>query len=370
MTNQGTTQYRPTTVSAPGETLADLLDERGLSQAELAERMGRPTKTVNEIIKAKATITRDTALQLERVLDVPAEFWLTREARYQEWLARQEDFQRLRTVADWLKELPIRDMIRFGWVKQRESKAEQVGDCLQFFGVASVEAWRDRYAAPLAAFRASRKVAWSTGAVAAWLRQGELEAAAVSCKPYDANEFRDALPLLRAFTRERDPARFIPALKESCSACGVAVCFVQTPKGCPASGATRWLSPSKAILQLSLRYKTNDHLWFTFFHEAAHIVRHGKKMLFLEETEGLDESLEREADRYACDLLIPPRAASRLPQLGWSKDAVLALAEEIGIAPGVIVGRMQREKLLPWTHLNGLKLRYAWASDEDETDAS
>lgn len=369
MTSPATTQYRPTTVSAPGETLSDLLGERGLSQAELAERMGRPTKTVNEIVKGKATVTRETALQLERVLGVPAEFWLTREARYQEWLVRQEDLERMKGAAGWLKELPLRDMIRFGWLARCDGKAEQVGDCLRFFGVASVEAWRDRYERPLAAFRASRKVAWSKGAVAAWLRQGEIKAAAVPCRPYDASQFREVLPSLRALTREKDPGRFIPILEEACANCGVAVCFVQTPKGCPASGATRWLSPWKAVLQLSLRYKTNDHLWFTFFHEASHIVRHGKKMLFLENAEGLDDNLEREADRCARDLLIPPRAAIRLPQLGWDKAAVVAFADEVGVAPGVVVGRMQREELIPWTHLNGLKLRYEWSDGEGEAQA-
>jgi addiction module HigA family antidote len=74
----------------PGDTLADLLDERGITQAELAERMGRPLKTVNEIVKGKAAITPETAIQLETTLGTPAEFWLNREGRYREWLAREE----------------------------------------------------------------------------------------------------------------------------------------------------------------------------------------------------------------------------------------------------------------------------------------
>ena len=72
-------EYRPSEVSPPGDTLKEILDDRGLTQAELAERMGRPKKTINEIIKGKAAITPETALQLELVLGIPASFWTARE---------------------------------------------------------------------------------------------------------------------------------------------------------------------------------------------------------------------------------------------------------------------------------------------------
>lgn len=360
MIEQISTQYRPSSVSPPGETLADLLEEHGLSQSELAGRMGRPIKTINEVIKGKVSITRETAIQLERVLGAPADFWLTREARYQEWLARAEEFECMKEHVGWLKELPLADMVRFGWLARASSKPEQVRACLSFFGVASVGAWRDRYEIPCAAFRTSKKVASSAGAIAAWLRQGEVEAARIASKPYDAQRFRESLFGLRRLTRENALERVIPALRDAAAACGVAVCFVPTPAGCPASGATRWLSPTKAALQLSLRYKTNDHFWFTFFHEAGHILRHGKRMLFLESMDGLDAELESEADRFASDVLIPPATAPRLAELGWSKDAVTAFAEEIGIAPGIVVGRLQKEGHLPWSHLNALKVSYVW----------
>ena len=54
--------------------------------AELAESTGRPRKTINEIIAGKAEITAETALQLERVLGIPASFWNNLERNYQESL--------------------------------------------------------------------------------------------------------------------------------------------------------------------------------------------------------------------------------------------------------------------------------------------
>ena len=83
-------QYKPDFVTPPGETLEEILEVIGMSQVDLARRMGRPTKTINEIIKGKTGITPETALQLELVLDTPARFWINREKRYRESLAREE----------------------------------------------------------------------------------------------------------------------------------------------------------------------------------------------------------------------------------------------------------------------------------------
>lgn len=91
MSNTIQNQYNPDYVSPPGETLEEVLEERGMSQAELAERAGRPKETINEIINGKAAITPETALELEWVLGIPASFWNNREKHYREALARIEE---------------------------------------------------------------------------------------------------------------------------------------------------------------------------------------------------------------------------------------------------------------------------------------
>ena len=237
---------------------------------------------------------------------------------------------------------------------------------MRYFGVASVDAWREQYENPLTAFRASPKFAKRLGPVAAWLRQGEVLATHLDCKPYDEGAFKAALSGFRALTLEHDLSVIQTALTAQCAAHGVAVVFVPAPPGCPASGATRWLTPEKALLLLSLRHKTNDHLWFTFFHESAHLLKHRKKGLFVDGLDGLNGDLESEADRFACDVLIPPTDARRLETLALeahgrlSKELVKEFARGIGVAPGVVVGRMQKEKWVPWTHFNDLKDQYEW----------
>jgi HTH-type transcriptional regulator/antitoxin HigA len=203
------------------------------------------------------------------------------------------------------------------------------------------------------------------GSVAAWMRKGEIDASTISCAAYDAANFRRVLEQLRGLTKESDPQVFIASLVSNAAAAGVAVVFVPAPTGCPASGVTKWLTPSKAHLQPSLRYKTNDHLWFTFFHEAGHLVLHGKRLMFLEGAESVRGEHEEEANRFATNMLIPEAHAARMRKLPATHGAIEEFAREMGIAPGIVVGRLQKEERLPWSHLNALKVRYRWAAENE-----
>jgi len=173
-----------------------------MSQVELAKRMGRPVKTINEIIQKKAAITAETALQLEQVLHIPASFWLKREQHYQESLARLAEEQRLTSWVEWLKEIPIREMMRRSWIPPCTNKPQQVLEALKFFGVASPEAWRNIWERKVIEHRKSNALKSKFGAVTTWLRQGEIEAQEIECAPYNADAFRDALNRIRALTVE------------------------------------------------------------------------------------------------------------------------------------------------------------------------
>lgn len=358
--------FAPDWVSPPGSTVADLLEERGWTQQALARRSGFTTKHISLLINGKAPITEDTAVKLERVLGSTMRYWMTREAQYREALARLQERKTLSRSAEWLQRLPIKEMVRFGWIRAFENKGDQVRECLRFFGVASVEAWERQYRDPLVAFRASAKLAKEVGAVAAWLRQGEREAEHIDCSVFEKALFKHVLSNVRHLTNERDPAVFIPRLVKECARAGVAVVLAPAPKGCPVSGATRWLSADKALLMLSLRHKSNDHFWFSFFHEAGHLLLHGKKLLFVDVANRIDGTDEDEADAFAGSWLISPTDAAQLAAVPKTIHGVQVFAKQIGVAPGIVVGRMQKDRLLPWTHLNGLKVRYRWAHESQD----
>jgi 8-oxo-dGTP pyrophosphatase MutT (NUDIX family) len=204
-------------------------------------------------------------------------------------------------------------------------------------------------------------------AVAAWLRQGELEAREIEWQPYDERKFRALLPRLRALTLTRDPAQFVPELQRLCAECGVVVVFIpEIPgkQGTRLCGAARWLTPEKALIQLSVRYKDDGNLWFTFFHEAAHILLHSKKAFFVEDEQ------EAEADTFARNLLIPPSALQKFIAASLFTDAAIRrFSEEIGIAPGIVVGRLQHDQVIGWHIGNSLKARYQWTDDSDKRES-
>ena len=352
-------QFIPDYAVPPGETLLETLQTVGMSQAELADRTGRPKKTVNEIIKGTAAITPETALQLERVLGVPASIWNNLERNYQETLARINEQKRLQKHVSWLEKFPMTMLIRNGWIKDSKDNILQLKEVLNFFGVASPEQWSARWLDAQVSFRKSAVFTSDPYAVAPWLRMGELIAQKTECRPYAATKFRNTLSEIRKFTTQPSEV-FQPEIIRLCAECGVAVVFVPELPKIRACGATWWLNPGKAVIQLSLRYKSDDQLWFSFFHEAGHIILHGKKEIFIE-GDNMASDKEKEADSFASDILIPPKKYKQFIQAGkWSKDAIRDFASELGIAPGIVVGRLQHAGTMPYSHCNDLKRRFEW----------
>jgi HTH-type transcriptional regulator/antitoxin HigA len=339
----------------PGETLRELLDEQGLSQRDFARRADLSPKHVNRLLQGLVALSPDVALRLERVTGTPARIWNRLEANYQADLLRLRDQRDLAADGSWLADLPVKVLVERGTLPgEPADKASRVEQMLSFFGVASVDAWDEVYKGLACAFRQSKAYEAIPGSVAAWLRLGEIAAQDVRCDPFDRRALRAALPQLRALTSE-PPEVFSPEVQRICAAHGVAVVFIEEIAGARASGVTRWLTANKALVQLSLRYRTDDHLWFTFFHELAHVLLHSKKGVIIEGARIADgDPTEAEADRFSRDLLIPPKAAAELFSLKTAQ-AVREYAARTGVAPGIVVGRLQHDGY--WAHSRGHQLK-------------
>jgi HTH-type transcriptional regulator / antitoxin HigA len=355
-------EYRPVDVSPPGATLRDLLDERGITQVDLASRMGRPQKTISEIANGKAAITPETALELELVLGVPAEFWVARERDYRTYLAKARQARKLQSDIAWVRRFPVSQMVELGWLRPAKDAGDQVKALLEFFGVASVKRWEAENRCHRVAFRRPRRFAPNEYALSAWLRTGIAAAESQSVGPYRREAFLAALSDIKSLTMS-PPQEFQPKLTDLCAKCGVVVAFVPELPRSRACGATMWLGASRALIQLSLRYKTDDHLWFTFFHESAHVLFHEKSAIFIETDDGAGRR-EDEANRWAADFLIPGqdyyRLTARAPYC--SRELIRRFAADVGVAPGIVVGRLQHDGLLPRTHCNALKRRFQWST--------
>jgi HTH-type transcriptional regulator / antitoxin HigA len=351
--------FRPDWASPPGDTIADVLEERDLSLPEFAQRIGNSLEDVQDLLQGRATITLAVARELVRTLGGSVEFWMARDFQYRADMARLQEADR-----EWLTQFPLGDMIKFGWLTPTPHPSDEMAALLRFFNVPSVSAWREEYAdlEQLVAFRTSPSFDSRPAAVAAWLRQGEIEAEAIGCSPWDAKRFHDSLPDLRSLTRSKDPRHFLPILQTRCAETGVAAVVVRAPSGCRASGATRFLTPDKALLLLSARHLTDDQFWFTLFHEAGHLLLHGERGLILDTPDMLLTSQEQEANQFAAGALVPTQFQQALLDLPMNHREIIRFARGLGVSPGIVVGQLQHHGRLPYTHLNHLKRRYRWQS--------
>ncbi len=342
-------------LSPPGDTIQEHIDFIGMSQAELAERMGRPKEKINDIIKGREPITIATAFQLEKVLGIPATFWLNRENTYRQELYELQQQEESGKKNDWLRKFPVNEIRKLGWLPDTKEKHVLIDNLLKFFGVASTDEWERIYIDKevSVAFRVSLAHTKNPHAISAWLRMGEIQSMKLEIKEFDSKKFKEALAEIKelAFVM---PENFSQQLQSICASCGVALVFTPNLPKAPISGATRWFH-NKPIIQLSGRYKTNDHFWFTFFHEAAHIILHGKKDIFLEYLEGteIDQDKEAEANNFASKLLL---TESELQEIKYAfplrEDMIPAFAEKFRIAPGIIIGRLQYLKLVTFSFGN------------------
>jgi HTH-type transcriptional regulator / antitoxin HigA len=342
---------------SPGELLAETLQSLGLKQAELARRTGRPVQAINEIVKGVKEITPETALQLERVLGIPAHIWTRLEADYRQNLARLHDRKRLEEREIPLaRQFPYREMAAHGWVPDVKDWLDRTVELLRFFRVSSLEHVQERELE--AAWRRSTKVATSREALRAWLMSGERDAEALQVASFGRDVLAATVHELRRLTRE-SPAVFCPRMTKLLAGCGVALVFVRHLPKTGVQGATQWVG-RKAIVQLSVRYKWADIFWFSLFHELGHLLLHQHKGVFVNPSSGEKSDRERDADIFASDALIPQANYKRFVASHgvFQAEQVEAFALEVEVHPSIVVGRLQHDGLLPHSHLNDLRPRF------------
>ena len=360
MTTERVAQITSNLPIPPGEILEEELETIGMTQAELATRTGRPAQAINEIIRGKKTLTHDTALELEKVLGIPAHIWTNLESQYRLTLAQAQEREHLEEQQKWLREFPVREIERRGWIDFHDDPAEKVRALLAFLGFASFEAWEHGWQNPAVGYRVTGNASIDTPSLALWMRRGEIEGNAIQTAPYDEKRFRQAVLNVRSLTTA--PAGEIVArIQQEFAVAGVAVAVVQEFPRIGANGVAKWLTSSKALIQMNIRYRWHDVFWFSFFHECCHILRHRLRQVYVDGI-NVDDADEHGANTYARDTLIPRSHWSdfRKEYDPVSEEDVRAFAKDISIHPGIVVGRMQHEDILAPNMMNGLRERFKW----------
>lgn len=283
-------------------------------------------------------------------MDCPASYWINLEANYQETLARIKSAQDIQNDYPILDSIPYVDMARNNWVPKTSKKDEKVMNTRKFFNVALLHSIPTTITG---AFKKSDGKTVSSYAVAAWLRKGQIDAEKIKCEKFNKKELKSLIPFFRTLTL-KEPEAFYETLVEKCRQCGVSLVITPLIPKILINGATQWLNSEKVLIQLSIRGKRLDRFWFTFFHELAHILNHGKKEIHINFYEK-EDTIEDEDDFFASEWIIPEKEYKKFTSQNMiSKLSIINFAKSIGIHPCMIVGRLQHDEYIGYNQYTEL----------------
>lgn len=349
--------FKPDYALHPGEYLAEVLASREIKKSDFAKRAGISAKAVSQIINGKSLYSIELALAFERVLDIDARLWMNLANNWLLFQTKRKEEVKLANEATqtWLKRFPVADLRKMGIVSGTRKPQEIAEAILRFFNVSSSDSCSRWIAQRAVSFRKSTAFSESPEATALWLQIAEREAVALDLPAYQRDKFKGTFEAIRSLTL-LPTVEAIPRVKTVCAEVGLSLVIIPKFEGTRLSGASWWFGNDRPVIALSLRYRSNDHFWFTFFHESAHILLHGKKGIFLDSKDNFVAPDELEADAFARDSLIAAKEWKRFVDgKSFHEAAIKAFAKLLGIHPAIVVGRLQHENLIEKNWHNSLK---------------
>ena len=343
-------QLRAARVPPPGRIIRRELDARGWTQKDLAHIMDRPEQTISQIVNAKKRITPETALQLAAAFGTSAELWLNMEASYQLHQARQEEDNPEIRRKSWLYSLvPLTEICKRGWIRCQGTLEEMEREVCNFLDIATP----DEVPQLAVSFRQSDIGDPEVAAEMAWVKRVEHLSERQRVEDFDRGQLEAAMPDLLVYAAGAREVRRVPSFLQDL---GVHFVIVPHLDKTYLDGAAFRLN-GNPVVALTLRHDRIDNFWFTLLHELAHIVadHEGGYLDDLEKEANTPEEVE--ANRLARDWLIDPDALQvfvTATEPYFSREKVIAFAEHVGRHPGIVVGRLQYEEVIPWKNLREL----------------
>ena len=335
----------------PGATIKEQLNNRGMSQKEFAARMDMSEKHISKLINGDVQLTPETAVRLEMVLGVPAKFWNNLETIYREKIVKVEAENSMDADAEMAKHFPYGEMAKFGWVPETRDTKEKVINLRKYFEVVELSLLGSNQITRIACRRLA-VTEKSDLALMAWAQEAKIKARDIQTASINIKGLIAAMPEIRKMTVCK-PEDFCPQIKQCLANCGVALVFLPHLKGSFLQAAS-FMDGKKIVVGLTTRGKDADKFWFSLFHELAHIaLGHVGKL------NGTSEEDEKAADKWSSDILIKYEDFEQFKhEQDYSENSVLRFANSQGIAPGIVVGRMQLEGMIKYNMLNYLKEKY------------
>ena len=337
----------------PGETLKEVMEDRNMSQQELAYRTGVTPKHISTVLNGEKNITSSFAKKLEYAFNIDAEFWMNLQADYDNELL---EFNELNNISsqdiDIFKSL--KNVIQFIYqnniIPKFETLEEQILELRKYLNVSELNLIPNLVSS--GAFRAQTSVNYDPYVLFAWRRICDSLLEKIETKELPQAEqiekLIDICPKIKELSL-LPQEKFITKLQEYFSSCGIAFVIAPSFKGAPVQGYIKTAQNGKTAICMTFRQKRADIFWFTLFHEIAHFINGDSKQKFID-FESTENSRELKADLFAQNTLIEQDDYQNfISEHNFTLNSIKAFSKKQNILPAILIGRMQNEKLLKWT---------------------
>lgn len=344
----------------PGETLAEVIEDREMTQRELAVRTGMTEKHISTVIHGQKSISAAFARKLEYALGIETSFWMNLQANYDRELL---EFEELNNITE--EEIEILKNLKevtevwtsFGWLDGEANPAAMVLDYRMIFGISNLlDTPKISYAA---AYRAqSKNTNVDPYVLFAWQRMCELLTKNTDiADEVDVEKLRLRIPDIKKvmFMRANQIQR---KLSDIFSECGIAFKIVPNFTGAPVQGFIKKTEDGVLILCMTLRQKFADIFWFTLFHEIAHILNGDTEHEFID-FDSVSGDREAKADRMAGEFLIDSKEYKAFVDSEEYKrfSGIERFAASQNVKDYIVQGRLMKEHIIDWK----ARPRYEWA---------
>ena len=348
------TQHIPAEVFPPGEFIREEIEERGWTQEDLAEILGRPLRLVNEVIMGKRGITPETANGIAAAFGTSAQFWMNLESMYRLSQIRTRDTNTVERRARLYSLGPIKEMIKRQWLEPSENISILEQRFMEFVHAETLDTTPTFYAH---AARKSTPYHTDTPAQTAWLYRARQLAEAMTTSYYSPDLHSSVVEELRSLTTDPEETRRAPRLLADA---GIRLLVVEPFRGSRIDGACFWLSDNEPVVAISMRYDRIDYFWHTLMHELEHVknqdgLANANASIDTNRGERTSDQpdYEKQVENSAAQTLVAREELEDfIHRAGplYSYNSIKGFASRIGVHPGIVVGQLQRREEIGYSN--------------------
>ncbi|MFA7674189.1 MAG: HigA family addiction module antitoxin [Clostridia bacterium] len=356
-------EYEEILTFHPGYYVNDIINDMEISQKEFAMRLDTSSKNISELVNGQIELSKEMALKLSSMTGTSLDLWLNLQKTYSGKVLEIEFRKAIDRQMCVFSQIDFSFFIKLGLLQDTKNKVENMKNLCSYLKISDMEILKRHDM--LANYRKGTSAVEEKNVINSnvWLQTALNIGRQIETKEYNELKLKSYIQKIRTMTVD-DPHAFIPLIKDGLSECGVSFVLLPTLKNSGIYGAVKWINERKVILAINDLRKYADAFWFSLFHEIKHVLQKKIKKVIVNGPDNIleiDACLEKEANEFAQNTLIPPLEYenSFIRNRSYiTEDSIIEFADKIGIHPGIVVGRLQKDGLVELSHYNGLRVKY------------